>query len=357
MYALLDIPPFDTSSIIESFTRLVLEKELLHAFDEIGNIQNYTTFVIADGAIDKEVDVNLEIYRPEHRTLYPEIYSKEVGYAQPFLINLESSTEFKKWFLEKGYGNSRGVFVLSTLDIDTLANNIKNFTIGHMKEGDKETFFRFYDPKIFPTFLRMLSANQVEQVFAGDNYWLCENLVATEEIDIFSYKKQKMYKCSHTLNKKTTTLCESTQKEYLTVKNPQTYLETRTELLFDAEDVKILSQAKEYVYVKQACLSLMEQVGHIKEKTSNIKDIYSAIYTIALEGIHEFGLTDKEVNYLWVVANTVHKDIRILLREDKTYATIFDTNNDVTQSHKGLLLEEIIERLEEKLGKKEKEDE
>ena len=357
MYELLDIPLFDTSSIIESFTRLVLEKELLHAFDEIGNMQNHTTFVIADGAIDKEVDVNLEIYQPEHRTLYPEIYSKEVGYAQPFLINLESSTEFKTWFLEKGYGNSRGVFVLSTLDIDTLASNIKNFTIGHMKEGNKETFFRFYDPKIFPTFLRMLSANQVKQVFAGENYWLCENLVATEEIDIFSYKNQKMYKCSHKLNEKTTPLCQNTQKEYLTVKDTHSYHETRIELLFDDEDVKILSQAKEYVYVKQACLSLMEQVGHIKEKTSNIKDIYSAIYTIALEGIHEFGLTDKEVNYLWLVANTVHKDIRILLREDKTYAAIFDTNNDATQSHKGLLLEEIIERLEEKLGKKEKEDE
>jgi len=353
MYELLDIPSFDTSSIIEPFRRLVLEKEILISLDKTNDIQNYTTYVIADGALDKEIDINLEVYQVEYCTLYPEHYRKEAGYAQPFLINLESSPEFKEWFLEKGYGNSRGIYALSTQDIDTLANNMKSFTIGHMKEGNKETFFRFYDPKIFPIFLRMLSANQVAEVFAEQTYWLCENLVATEELDIFSYKNQKMYKCSHKLDENTTPLCQSKQQDYNSIKNAHAYHETRTELLFDEEDVRVLSQAKEYVYVKQACLSLIEQIPHIKEKTSDIKDIYSAIYTIALEGIHEFGLTDKEVNYLWVVANTLHKDIRILLRDDKTYATIFDKNNNVSQSHKGQLLEEIIERLEERLRKKE----
>jgi len=351
MYELIDIPSFDTGTVLEPFTRLVLEKEILQALNKTNDIQNYTTYVIADGALDKEIDTNLEIYQPEYRTLYPEDYSKAAGYAQPFLIDIKNNNEFTEWFLEKGYGNSRGIYVLSTQNIDTLANNIKDFTIGHMTEGNKETFFRFYDPKIFPVFLRILCANQVAQVFAEQTYWLCENLVATEELDVFSYREDKMYKCSHNLNENTTPLCQS--KEHNSIKDTHVYHETRIELLFDNKDVKILSQAKEYVYVKQVCLSLMEQVPHIKAKASNIKDIYSTIYNIALEGIHEFGLTDKEVNYLWVVANTLHKDIRILLREDKTYATLFDTSNDVSQSHKGQMIEEIIEKLEDKLGKKE----
>ena len=123
MYTLLDIPPFDTSSIIEPFTRLVLEKEILHTLDESNDVQHYTTYVVADGALDKEIDVNLEVYQAEYSALYPEHYQEKADYAQPFLINLESSAEFKEWFLEKGYGNSRGVFVLSTLEIDTLTNN------------------------------------------------------------------------------------------------------------------------------------------------------------------------------------------------------------------------------------------
>jgi hypothetical protein len=354
MYTLLDIPPFDTSSIIEPFTRLVLEKEILHVLDKTNNIQNYTTYVIVDGALDKEIDVNLEIYQPQYRTLYPEAYSKEAGYAQPFLVNLESSAEFREWFLEKGYGNSRGVFVLSTVDIDTLTNNIKDFTVGHMKEGNKETFFRFYDPKIFPTFLRILSENQVEKVFAEQTYWLCENLVATEELDIFSYKNQKMYRCSYKLETDNTSTTE--QKEHPTAKSEHSYYEVKSELLFAQEDVVLFSEAKEYIYAKQVCLSLIEQVPHLKEKQAKIKDIYKSVYTLVREGVHTFGFTDKEVNYLWVVANTLHKDIRVLLREDKTYATLFDTSKDVSQSHKGQLLEEIIEKLEEKM-KKRSEDE
>jgi hypothetical protein len=45
-----------------------------------------------------------------------------------------------------------------------------------------------------------------------------------------------------------------------------------------------------------------------------------------------------------------------LLREDKIYATLFDKNNNVSQSHKGQIIEEIIEKLEEKM-KKRSEDE
>ena len=357
MYALIDIPPFDTSSIIESFTRLVLEKEILYALDKTNAIQHYRLYVIADGALDKEIDMNLEIYQPEYRTLYPEAYSKEAEYAQPFLIDLESSTEFKEWFLEKGYGNSRGVYVLSTQDIDALANNIKDFTVGHMKEGNKETFFRFYDPKIFPTFLRILCANQVTQIFAEQTYWLCENFVATEELDIFSYKNKKMYKCSHQLKPDNTPLCATTQKEYLTAKPKHDYHKTRTELVFEHGDIKLFSEAKEYIYVKQVCLSLIEQVSSLKEKQAKIKDIYKAVYTLVKEGIHEFGLTDKEVNYLWVVANTLHKDIRVLLRKDKRYAALFDTSNDISQTYKARILKEIIEGLEKISVKKEKKSE
>ena len=357
MYELIDIPPFDTSSIIEAFTRLVLEKEILISLDKTNNIQNYTTYVIADGALDKEIDVNLEIYQSEYRTLYPEHYQKEAGYAQPFLIDLDSSSEFKEWFLEKGYGNSRGVYALSTQNIDTLTNNIKDFAIGHMKEGNKETFFRFYDPKIFPIFLRILVENQVAQVFAEQTYWLCENLVATEELDIFSYKDQKMYKCTHNLYENTTPLYQSKQKDYKSIKEAHAYSETRTELIFDKEDVSVFSQAKEYVYVKQVCLSLLKQVPRIKEKASTIKDIYSAVYKIALEGIYEFGLTDKEVNYLWVVANTLHKDIRVLLKEDKTYATLFDKESATTQTYKKIIFKKIINNLEKISAKKEQKSE
>jgi len=354
MYELLDIPPFDTSSIIEPFTRLVLEKEILRSLDKNNAIQNYTTYVIADGALDKEVDVNLEVYRPKYRTLYPEHYEKAAGYAQPFLVDLESSTEFKEWFLEKGYGNGRGIYIITTQNIDTLAENIKGFTLGHMKEGNKETFFRFYDPKIFPAFLRMLAANQLVQLFGGESFYMCENFIDRKQMDIYTYDpiKQHTLKASHTLWVAYSPLLANAFTPYESLKMPVFYQAVQERLVFDTQDVNILSQHKLYIHAKQVAHSLIEQYPPYKDKTLNT--LYKPILDLTQQG-YALGLHDPETNFLWVVANVWHEGVE-KLKEHQTYGKIFDISGVVTQGQKSMLLEALVDELEEKLRKKEEKE-
>ena len=346
MYELLKIPPFDTSSIIKPFTQLVLEKEILLSLDDTNTIEKYTTYVIADGALDKDIDLYLEIYKVEYRTLYPEGYSKEAGYAQPFLINIGSSDEFKSWFMEEGYGNSRGLFVLSTLNIDTFANNINHFTLGHMQENNKETFFRFYDPKIFPAFLRILTHNQIEQFFQGENVYLCENLVATEELDTYHYNHQTdtLYKSSYNLLVNHLPHLLLNQKPYESMKSIEFYNQEQHRLIFDAQDVTILTQYKLYIHAKKATLSLMNQYIPYKDKT--LKSLYQNVFEIAHTG-YELGLHDSDTNYLWILANTLHEGIE-KLKTHKIYSKIFDISGVVTQSQKSFLLDKLIEEIKEK---------
>ncbi len=350
-YVLLDLPVFDTQSVLTEFQRLVIDKILLEVSPLSSPKEDYTLYAIIDGALDHEVDQNLEIYAPDYRVLYPEGYSKAAGYAQPFLVNLESSKEFKEWFLEKGYGNSRGMFVLSTYSIDTLQQNIQTFAIGHMKEGNKETFFRFYDPKIFPSFLRMLAANQLAQLFGGENFYMCENFIDTKQMDIYTYDptKQHTLRASHTFSVACSPLLVKAFSPYESLKTPAFYQAVQERLVFDAQDVNILSQHKLYIHAKQVAYSLTEQHTPYKDKTLNT--LYKPILDLTHQG-YALGLHDPETNFLWVVANVWHEGVE-KLKEHQTYGKIFDISGVVTQGQKRVLLLELISELQEKLKQKE----
>lgn len=354
MYKLLNLLPFDTNSTAELFTKYIIKKNILTNLSENIIQEDYTFYAVIDGAMDKEIEMNLDFHRASYTTLYPTPYSHEVGYAQPFLVNLESSDDFKEWFWEKAYGNSRAIFILSQLTLHELTSNLKPFCLGYIEEGNKETFFRFYDPKLFPTFLRIISENQVQSIFEKDTYYFSENIVLTEEVDVFyyNYQEKNMYKATYSLLDESTFINDNEKlKVYKTAKNIDDYHLEQNEMIFTKEDIKLLSHSKEYVYAKQASLSLLKQVKHIREKKLELNDIYQKIFEIATEGIDKFSLTDKEINYLWIVVNILGVKIDEVLENDTKFATAFNINSTASQSYKGLLLEELIYKREEKLNK------
>ena len=354
MYKLLDLPVFDSVGTAELFTKYIVGKNILKILNENIMEEDYTLYALIDGAMDKEIEMNLDFYHVSYSILYPSHYSKEVGYAQPFLVNLDSSDDFKEWFLERAYGNSRAIFILSQLKLQELTLNLKPFCLGYIEERNKETFFRFYDSKLFPTFLRIISENQVQSIFKKNTYYLSENIVLTEEIDIFYYNNEEknMYKSTYNLlDENTISDRNEKTKIYKTAKHKDDYYLEQDGMIFTKEDITLLSHSKEYVYVKQACLSLIQQVKHIREKKLKLNDIYAKIFKIATEGIDRFALTDKDINYLWIVVTVLGIDIDEVLEKDSRFKIAFNLNSTASQSYKGLLLEELIFEREEMLKK------
>ena len=352
-YQLLDLPPFDNRSILSSLKSVLFDKILLDTWSEINIASEYKLYAIVDGAMNEEVENYLEIYEPQYRTLYPENYSNAAGWAQPYLVDMKSSDEFAQWFLENGYGNSRGIFVFSLLEIDDLYENIKEYAIGHIEEGNKETFFRFYDPRIFPSFLQIIMSRHIEDIFSQHNIWLCENFLEAHKLDVYTYNNEKKLIEKNTYG----LLLENTLKSKIdTVSHPRSKNDDKKfkekGLLFSYDDIQLMTQYKELLFTKQVCLSLMLQVPKL-QKVTHFQEISRSIYTIIHKGIEKFNLSDMQTNYLWVVAHTLHNDIDVLLEQDKTYKQIFDIQMQVSQTYKQIVLEEIIERLEEKIKDKE----
>jgi len=144
-YTLLEIPSFKSSELLDTLSSLLLKKELLGLMNK--EVETYKLYAVVDGAMDEEIDMNLEVYQASYVTLYPEAYSQAAGYAQPFLVEMDTSEEFARWFLSESYGNHKGIFFFSTAGMDHLSEVLGSFCIGYMQEGHKETFFRFYDPR------------------------------------------------------------------------------------------------------------------------------------------------------------------------------------------------------------------
>ena len=353
-YELIDLPPFETQSVIIEFNRLCVQKELLDVPYFQANKKAYTLYAIIDGALESEIEQNIEIYEPTHRRLYPETYSKAAGYAQPFLVQINTAEAFDTWFMQKGYGNCRALYLLSSLDIDALTENIAGFSIGEMQEG--ETFFRFYDPRIFPAFLQMLTLPQKQRVFDKNIIWLCENALEPHKLDIYSYavSEKQIIKHSHDLREINTPLYDIWAKKHPSIKDKEDHTDGKN-LYFSPSDIHLVTQYKEALFAKRVCLSLMAQVPKLKDVT-DFKSIYDNVLRLIDRGMREFSLQEEETLYLWVVAHTLHKDIAVLLREDKSYKEIFAPQSEANQSYKAMMLEEIIERLEEKLTPREVEN-
>ena len=82
----------------------------------------------------------------------------------PYLFAYQSESEFGKWLLEKGWGNSWGMFVETNVSLEELRKHFRKFLIVNTEDG-KELYFRFYDPRVLRIFLPTCDAQQLEDFF------------------------------------------------------------------------------------------------------------------------------------------------------------------------------------------------
>ena len=344
-YSLLKLPKFDTEKVMPEFRKLVIEKLILQMQFIKRNINGYRLYAIIDGALNKEIDLELELYKVSNRTLYPDGYRRAAGYAQPFLVDLESSAEFLESFI-KSYGHGMGVFMLSRLDIETIRDKMKVFAIGTIRDGGKETFFRFYDPKIFPAFLTIASNEHIFSIFENEAIFFCENFIDEKLMDIYIFDatKKTLLKASCDLTDQSTSTPIPYRAPIEGFDNHHIAERAKKPLVFGAGEIDLLSQYRLRIHAKRAAYSLIKQYRPYAKR--ELEEIYSEVLYLAEEG-YDLGLHDSEANYLWIVANIMNKSVKKLQKHD-IYYEIFDKTENVTQGRKEMLLEKLIEELEEK---------
>lgn len=99
-----------------------------------------------------------------------ELLSSVAPYLFPFQIN----TEFGKWLLDKGWGNSWGMFITTNLPLEDLRKHFRKFLMVKTEEG-KELYFRFYDPRVLRIFLPTCDEQQLTEFFGPVNNYAMED--------------------------------------------------------------------------------------------------------------------------------------------------------------------------------------
>lgn len=130
---------------------------------------------ILDSARSLEIAPALKNIQVEHDSLYRGRSEEPMWDVAPYLVRCERGTPFMQWLLEKGWGNSWGIFLTSTSKLDDLRKHFQQFLLIKL-DGNKDFYFRFYDPRILRAFIPSSTLEQSSEIFGPVRSFLMEAL-------------------------------------------------------------------------------------------------------------------------------------------------------------------------------------
>src|SRR6266850_8372454 len=84
-------------------------------------------FAILDGASVPDLVKNLFEHEPEYCCLYRGELEPDMASVAPYLVRLESGSEFSEWLLREGWGAHWGIFVGGTANLRALRDHFREF--------------------------------------------------------------------------------------------------------------------------------------------------------------------------------------------------------------------------------------
>src|SRR5882672_5907963 len=84
-------------------------------------------FAVLDGASIPDLVKSLYEHEPEYCCLYRGELQPDMASVAPYLVRLESGSEFSEWLLREGWGAHWGIFVGSTANLRTLRDHFREF--------------------------------------------------------------------------------------------------------------------------------------------------------------------------------------------------------------------------------------
>lgn len=136
--------------------------------------ESFQLYAILDGASVPDLRMQFFKLEPEHHCLFEGDLEDDMKEVAPYLVSLEPEHPFTNWILERGWGQHWGVFFLSSADFLTLLKHLRKFIIVHDETG-KPLRFRYYDPRVLPTFLPTCTKEEIHKFFGPVQRFLAES--------------------------------------------------------------------------------------------------------------------------------------------------------------------------------------
>lgn len=140
------------------------------------NPQNDNThlFVILDGARNSGLYTAIQQSECEFECLYRGELDPDLAAVAPYLVRLERDKPFVNWLIDKGWGDSWGVFLHSTVAFRDLKRHLRKFLMVYDADA-KPLYFRYYDPRVLRIYLPTCTSEELATVFGPIHSFLLED--------------------------------------------------------------------------------------------------------------------------------------------------------------------------------------
>jgi hypothetical protein len=126
--------------------------------------------IILDAARMGEKIGKAKELNPDFCSLYHGMSEQSLASVAPYLFPFDPQTEFGKWYMQNGWGDSWGILVYSESDLKSLVKHFRHFLMVKKEDGE-QLYFRFYDPRVLRVFLPTCDEMQLRDFFGPiDNF-------------------------------------------------------------------------------------------------------------------------------------------------------------------------------------------
>lgn len=121
-------------------------------------------WAIVDGARKDGLAQAVRFSALDHCCLYSGRRGLELQDVAPYLVHLRKGWQFTRRLIEKGWGNSWGIFFTSDATLDSLRHHFRQFLRVRDEQG-RRLIFRYYDPRVLRIYLPSCNAEELRLWF------------------------------------------------------------------------------------------------------------------------------------------------------------------------------------------------
>lgn len=129
-------------------------------------------YAVIDGAQDPRL-VDLVRSCAQRICLFKGELAPEVLQAAPWLVRIDERESLLSTWRQHGDGLSWGVTLLSELPLEALQRHLRRFLQARLPDGTM-ALFRFYDPRVFNTYIRAATEEERAPWFEGVSQYAAE---------------------------------------------------------------------------------------------------------------------------------------------------------------------------------------
>jgi hypothetical protein len=130
-------------------------------------------FAVLDGARDQKIYGAVVSTYLRTCCLYSGDLPSETKLTAPYLIELEREDSFTRYIINKGWGNSWGIFFRSHEGMEKLRRHLRGLLVVRDERG-KRLVFRYYDPRILRAYLPTCLTRELQTVFGPIDRFVVE---------------------------------------------------------------------------------------------------------------------------------------------------------------------------------------